>query len=189
MVWRTSLSIAGKQSGLHFIQRAGVRLRASVWHGGAAGLRPIRPERMRTRVGMLRRPAKNQGRRAAAGTGPSSSPRPESGARSVRRLASAKPTKRGGSVARPRIHCPPIRTAVPTPSRGSPECKAPAARVKSVMEAAIREAVTAEAAAVKAAAMKATAAMKAAAAPVRGGGTSRAGDRDCQSRRGQHTEN
>jgi hypothetical protein len=36
MVWRASLSIAGKQSGLHFIQRAGVRLPASVWHGGAA---------------------------------------------------------------------------------------------------------------------------------------------------------
>jgi hypothetical protein len=33
MVWRASLSIAGKQSGLHFIQRAGVRLPASVWHG------------------------------------------------------------------------------------------------------------------------------------------------------------
>ncbi len=57
------------------------------------------------------------------------------------------------------------------------------------MEAAIREAVTAEAAAVKAAAMKATAAVKAATAPVRGGGTGRADDRDCQSRRGQHTEN
>ena len=58
------------------------------------------------------------------------------------------------------------------------------------MEAAIREAVTAEAAAVKAAAMKAAAAaVKAAAAPVRGGGTGRADDRDCQSRRGQHTEN
>ena len=57
------------------------------------------------------------------------------------------------------------------------------------MEAAIREAVTAEAAAVKAAAMKA-AAMKAAAARAhRGGGTNRADDRDCQSRRGQHTEN
>jgi hypothetical protein len=57
------------------------------------------------------------------------------------------------------------------------------------MEAAIREAVTAEAAVVKAAAMKA-AAMKAAAARAhRGGGTSRADDRDCQSRRGQHTEN
>jgi hypothetical protein len=52
------------------------------------------------------------------------------------------------------------------------------------MEAAIREAVTAEAAAVKAAAMKA-----AAARAHRGGGTSRADDRDCQSRRGQHTEN
>ena len=50
------------------------------------------------------------------------------------------------------------------------------------MEAAIREAVTAEAA-------KAAAAMKAAATGVhRGGGTSRAADRDCQSRRGQHTE-
>jgi hypothetical protein len=61
MVWRASLSIAGKQSGLHFIQRAGVRLPASVWHGGAAGLRPIRPERMRTRVRMPRRPAKKPG--------------------------------------------------------------------------------------------------------------------------------
>jgi hypothetical protein len=56
MVWRASLSIAGQQSGLHFIQRAGVRLPASVWQGGAAGLRPIRPERMRTRVRMLMRP-------------------------------------------------------------------------------------------------------------------------------------
>jgi hypothetical protein len=55
------------------------------------------------------------------------------------------------------------------------------------MEAAIREAVTAEAA--KAAAVKAAAAMKAAATGVhRGGGTSRAADRDCQSRRGQPTE-
>jgi hypothetical protein len=52
------------------------------------------------------------------------------------------------------------------------------------MEAAIREAVTGEAAAMKAAAMKA-----AAARAHRGGGTSRTDDRDCQSRRGQHTEN
>jgi hypothetical protein len=52
------------------------------------------------------------------------------------------------------------------------------------MEAAIREAVTGEAAAMKAAAMKA-----AAARAHRGGGISRADDRDCQSRRGQHTEN
>ena len=59
----------------------------------------------------------------------------------------------------------------------------------TAMEAAIREAVTAEAAAVKAAAMKAAAAVKTAAARAhRGGGTSRADDRDCQSR-GQHTEN
>jgi hypothetical protein len=36
----------------------GVRLAASVGLGAAAGLRPIRPKRMRTRVGMLRRPAK-----------------------------------------------------------------------------------------------------------------------------------
>jgi hypothetical protein len=99
--------------------------------------------------------------------------------------ASAKPTKPVGSVAQPRIQCPPIRTAVPTPSWGSPECKARAA-----MESAIREAVTAEAAAVKAAGMKAAAAVKPAAARAhRGGGTSRADDRDCQSRRGQHTEN
>jgi hypothetical protein len=67
MVWRASLSIAGKQSGLHFIQRAGVRLPASVWQGGAAGLRQIRPERMRTRVGMLRRSAQKPG--AARGGG------------------------------------------------------------------------------------------------------------------------
>ena len=53
------------------------------------------------------------------------------------------------------------------------------------MEAAIREPVTAKAAA----AMKAGAAMKAAATRAhRGGRTSRANDRDCQSRRGQHTE-
>jgi hypothetical protein len=36
----------------------GVRLAASVGLGAVAGLRPIRPKRMRTRVGMLRRPAK-----------------------------------------------------------------------------------------------------------------------------------
>jgi hypothetical protein len=42
----------------------GVRLPASVGLGAAAGLRPIRPKRMRTRVGMLRRPAKTQGQRA-----------------------------------------------------------------------------------------------------------------------------
>ena len=48
------------------------------------------------------------------------------------------------------------------------------------MEAAIREAVTAEAAAMKAAAAVKTAAARA----HRGGGTSRADDRDCQSRRG-----
>jgi hypothetical protein len=58
------------------------------------------------------------------------------------------------------------------------------------MEAAIGEALTAEAAAMKAtAAVKAAATtVKAAAAPVRGGGTRRAGDRDCQSRRGQYTK-
>ena len=42
-----------------------VRLPASVGLGtAAAGLRLIRPKRMRTRVGMLRRRAKNPGQRA-----------------------------------------------------------------------------------------------------------------------------
>jgi hypothetical protein len=169
-----------------------VRLPASVGLGtAAAGLRLIRPKRMRTRVGMLRRRAKNPGTahgRRRDWSALFASTRIWRAFGSPR--ASAKPTKPVGSVAQPRIHCPPIRTAVPTPSWGSPECKAPTA-----MEAAIREAVTAEAAAVKAAAMK-VAAMKAAAAVKtaaarahRGGGTSRADDRDCQSRRGQHTEN
>jgi hypothetical protein len=57
----------------------GVRLPASVGRGAAAGLRPIRSERMRTRVGTLRRPTKNRGaaRGMAEGTDPFSSPRPE----------------------------------------------------------------------------------------------------------------
>ena len=50
-----------------FYSACRVRLPASVWHGGAAGLRQIRPERMRTRVRMLRRPAKKSG--AARGGG------------------------------------------------------------------------------------------------------------------------
>jgi hypothetical protein len=158
-----------------------VRLPASVGLGAAAGLRPIRPKRMRTRVGMLRRRAKKPGTargRRRDWSALFASTRIWRASGSPR--ASAKPTKPVGSVAQPRIHCPPIRTAVPTPSWGSPECKAPAA-----MEAAIREAVTVEAAAVKAAAAVKTAAARA----HRGGGTSRAADRDCQSRRRQHTEN
>ena len=164
----------------------GVRLPASVGLGAAAGLRLIRPKRMRTRVGMLRRRAKNPGTahgRRRDWSALFASTRIWRAFGSPR--ASAKPTKRVALVAQPRIHCPPIRTAVPTPSRGSHECKAPAAKDKSVVEAAIREAVTAKAAA----AMKAGAAMKAAATRAhRGGRTSRANDRDCQSRRGQHTE-
>ena len=64
-----------------------VRLPASVGLGtAAAGLRLIRPKRMRTRVGMLRRRAKSPGTaRGRRRTGPPSSPRPESGVRSVRR--------------------------------------------------------------------------------------------------------
>src|SRR5271156_3803034 len=126
---------------------------------------------MRTRVGMRRRPAKNPGaaHRIDERDGPSSFP-----IRIWRAFdspcASAEPTKRVGSVvAQPRVHCPPIRTAVvaviPTPSRESHECKASAAKAKSVREAVIREAMTREAAAdavtteaAKAAAMKAAAA-------------------------------
>jgi hypothetical protein len=183
MAWRASLSICRRTVRAASIQRArcGCPLPS-----GSAGLRLIRPKRMRTRVGMLRRRAKNPGTargRRRDWSALFASTRIWRAFGSPR--ASTKPTKPVGSVAQPRIHCPPIRTAVPTPSWGSPECKAPTA-----MEAAIREAVTAEAAAVKAAAMKAAAAVKTAAARAhRGGGTSRADDRDCQSRRGQHTEN
>jgi hypothetical protein len=185
MAWRLVIDLPENSPGCIY-STGQVRLPASVGLGAAAGLRPIRPKCIRTRVGMLRRRAKNPG--TARGrrwdwSALFASTRIWRAFGSPR--ASAKPTKPVGSVAQPRIHCPPIRTAVPTPSWGSPECKAPAA-----MEAAIREAVTAEAAVVKAAAMKAAAAVKTAAARAhRGGGTSRADDRDCQSRRGQHTEN
>jgi hypothetical protein len=57
MAWRASLSNCRNTVRLHFIQRAGVRLPASVGLGAAAGLRPIRPKRVRTRVGTPRKHA------------------------------------------------------------------------------------------------------------------------------------
>jgi hypothetical protein len=69
MAWGARLVVdCRKTVRLHFIQRARVRLSVSVGLGAAAGLWPIRPQRMRIRVGTLRRPAKNP-RAARSGGG------------------------------------------------------------------------------------------------------------------------
>jgi hypothetical protein len=58
MAWRLVIDLPENSPGCIY-STGQVRMPASVGLGAAAGLRPIRPKRMRTRVGMLRRRAKN----------------------------------------------------------------------------------------------------------------------------------
>jgi hypothetical protein len=60
MAWRASLSICRKTVRAACVQRAGVRLPTSVGLDAAARLRPIRPKRVRTRVGTPRKHARRR---------------------------------------------------------------------------------------------------------------------------------